>query len=45
MPCATRYGYLARLSRVLARADVVKASVEDLDYTHPEVPAAVAVMI
>ena len=34
--------YLARLSRVLARADVVKASVEDLAYTHPAMPAAVA---
>ena len=34
--------YLARLSRVLARADVVKASVEDLAYTHPTMPAAVA---
>ena len=37
-----RDGYLARLSRVLARADVVKASVEDLDYTHPAMPAEVA---
>jgi fructokinase len=37
-----RDGYLARLSRVLARADVVKASVEDLVYTHPAMPAAVA---
>ena len=34
--------YLARLGRVLARADVVKASVEDLAYTHPAMPAAVA---
>ena len=32
--------YLARLSRVLVRADVVKASVEDLGYTHPTSPAA-----
>jgi fructokinase len=35
-----RDDYLARLSRVLARADVVKASVEDLAYTHPTTPAA-----
>lgn len=33
--------YLARLSRVLGRADVVKASVEDLAYTHPTTPAPV----
>jgi fructokinase len=32
--------YLARLSRLLARADVVKASVEDLAYTHPTTSAA-----
>jgi fructokinase len=32
--------YLARLSRVLVRADVVKASVEDLAHTHPTMPAA-----
>ena len=37
-----RDGYLARLSRVLARADVVKASVEDLAYTHPTTPEPVA---
>jgi fructokinase len=34
-----RDGYLARLSRVLARADVVKASVEDVAYMHPTTPA------
>jgi fructokinase len=34
--------YLARLSRVLARADVVKASVDDVAYTHPTMEAAVA---
>ena len=34
--------YLARLSRVLDRADVVKASVEDLAYLHPTMPAATA---
>ena len=37
-----RDGYLARLSRVLARADVVKASVEDLTYTHPTTPEPIA---
>ena len=37
-----RDGYLARLSRVLARADVVKASVEDLAYTHPTTPEPIA---
>jgi fructokinase len=35
--------YLARLGRVLARADVVKASIEDLRYTDPaNAPAHVA---
>jgi fructokinase len=35
--------YLARLGRVLARADVVKASIEDLGYTDPaNAPAHVA---
>jgi fructokinase len=35
--------YLARLQRVLARADAVKASIEDLGYIDPEgSPAAVA---
>jgi fructokinase len=32
---ADRDRYLARLRRVLARADVVKASIEDLHYTDP----------
>lgn len=31
--------YLARLERVLARADVVKVSADDLDYLEPGVPA------
>ena len=34
--------YLARLGRVLARADVVKASIEDLCYADPTTPASVA---
>ncbi|MGH3279787.1 MAG: carbohydrate kinase family protein [Trebonia sp.] len=34
-----RRGYLARLRRILRRADVVKASVEDLAYLAPGVPA------
>ena len=39
---ADRQAYLARLSRILRRADVVKVSVEDLDYLAPGVPAASA---
>jgi fructokinase len=31
--------YLARLDRVLVRADVVKASIDDLGYTQPTTPA------
>jgi fructokinase len=34
--------YRHRLDRVLARADVVKVSTEDLQYLYPDVPAAVA---
>ena len=34
--------YLARLSRILRRADVVKVSVEDLDYLAAGTPAAAA---
>jgi|SRR6185437_6818320 fructokinase len=34
-----RQAYLARLSRILRRADVVKVSVEDLDYLAPGTPA------
>jgi fructokinase len=34
-----RQAYLARLSRILRRADVVKVSVEDLDYLSPGTPA------
>jgi fructokinase len=37
-----RQAYLARLSRILRRADVVKVSVEDLDYLSPGTPAATA---
>jgi len=37
-----RPAYLARLSRILRRADVVKVSVEDLDYLAPGVPAPAA---
>jgi fructokinase len=37
-----RRPYLDRLSRLLRRADVVKVSVEDLDYLAPGIPAASA---
>ena len=37
-----RAAYLARLSRILRRADVVKVSVEDLAYLAPGVPAPAA---
>jgi fructokinase len=37
-----RRGYLARLSRILRRADVAKVSAEDLDYLAPGTPAAAA---
>ena len=37
-----RAAYLARLYRILARADVVKVSAEDLDYLAPGVPADAA---
>lgn len=37
-----RDAYLGRLERILRRADVVKASVEDLGYLCPGVPAEVA---
>jgi fructokinase len=36
---ADRQAYLARLSRILRRADVIKVSVEDLDYLAPGTPA------
>ena len=36
---ADRQAYLARLARILRRADVVKVSVEDLDYLSPGTPA------
>ena len=39
---ADRDRYLARLGRVLARADVVKASAEDLTYTDPTTAPVVA---
>lgn len=38
-----RSGYLERLHRILRRADIVKASRDDLDYLWPDVPVAVAV--
>jgi fructokinase len=37
-----RHAYLARLSRVLGRTDVVKVSVEDLGYLFPGQPAPAA---
>lgn len=37
-----RAAYLARLSRILHRVDVVKVSVEDLDYLTPGAPPAAA---
>jgi len=37
-----RAAYLARLSRILRRADVVKVSIEDLAYLAPGVPARAA---
>jgi len=37
-----RAAYLARLSRILRRADVVKVSIEDLAYLSPGVPARAA---
>jgi fructokinase len=37
-----RRAYLDRLARILRRADVVKVSVEDLDYLSPGTPAAAA---
>ena len=37
-----REAYLARLSRILGRADVVKVSIEDLAYLSPGVPAHAA---
>src|SRR6266852_2999811 len=39
---ADRSAYLARLARILHRADVVKVSVEDLAYLYPGVPARAA---
>ncbi len=39
---ADRAAYLARIERVTARADVVKASVEDLDYLYPGSPTVEA---
>src|SRR5262249_54668000 len=39
---ADQPAYLARLSQILRRADVVKVSVEDLDYLAPGIPAASA---
>jgi fructokinase len=35
-------GYLARLRRILRRADVVKASIDDLRYTDPSTPPVTA---
>jgi fructokinase len=40
-PVGGRDRYLARLGRVLATADVVKASIEDLCYADPTTPASV----
>ncbi|HEX8007897.1 MAG TPA: carbohydrate kinase [Trebonia sp.] len=37
-----RAAYLARIGRILRRADVVKVSVEDLDYLSPGVPVPTA---
>jgi fructokinase len=37
---ADRPAYLGRIGRIAARADVVKASVEDLDYLYPGSPPA-----
>jgi len=37
-----QHAYLARLSRILHRADVVKVSVEDLGYLYPGEPAPAA---
>jgi fructokinase len=37
-----RAAYLARIGRILRRADVVKVSVEDLDYLSPGVPVHTA---
>jgi fructokinase len=39
---ASREAYLARLSRILRRTDVVKVSVEDLGYLFPGLPAHAA---
>jgi fructokinase len=37
-----RAAYLARMARILARADIVKASTEDLAYLYPDRPAGEA---